>query len=238
MTIYRKAARPFPARVLGFVPKRRVGLLGGSFNPAHAGHRHIAELALKHLDLDEVWFLVSPGNPLKNGTDMAPLAVRLASAAAISRHPRLRAVAVEQALGTRFTADTLAALIRRFPRTSFVWLMGADNLAQIPRWERWPLIFKSVPIAIFARPSYSTKALAGKAVHRFSTARLRPRHGAARLASRKPPAWVFLHTRLHPASATSIRARRAANGWKQGAAPGKEVDVETVQGDRYPDPQA
>jgi nicotinate-nucleotide adenylyltransferase len=210
---------PVPAYALGFTPKRRVGLLGGSFNPAHEGHRHIAELALKHLGLDEVWFLVSPGNPLKRGDGMAPLDKRLASAAAQARHPRLRAVAIERELGTRFTADTLAALVRRFPRTSFVWLMGADNLTQLPRWERWSSIFHTVPIAVFARPTYSTNALAGKAAHRFSPARRRPLHEAARLASRKPPAWVFLHTRLHPASATSIREttrpvpkRHAASG--------------------------
>lgn len=207
---------PFPARALGFVPKRRVGLLGGSFNPAHAGHRHIAELALKHLGLDEVWLLVSPGNPLKKKDGMAPLAARLASAEAQARHPRIRATTIERELGTRFTADTLATLVRRFPRTEFVWLMGADNLRQLPQWERWSTIFNTVPIAIFARPSYSTKALAGKAAHRFSTARQRPRNGAARLASRKPPAWVFMHTRLHPASATSIRERMNGDKTKAG----------------------
>jgi nicotinate-nucleotide adenylyltransferase len=203
----RRPSPPFPAHVLGFKPKRRIGLLGGSFNPAHAGHRHIAELALKRLGLDEVWFLVSPGNPLKRAEGMGGLAERLKSAKALARHPRLRATAIESVLGTRFTADTLAALVRRFPRTDFVWLMGADNLIQLPRWERWTSIFHSVPIAIFARPTYSTNALAGKAAHRFSTARRRSLRKAARLASRKPPAWVFLHTRLHPESATSIRAR-------------------------------
>lgn len=201
---------PFPARALGFVPRPRVGLLGGSFNPAHDGHRHIAELALQRLGLDEVWFLVSPGNPLKCGADMAPLAWRLGSARAQAKGPRLRAVAIETALGTRYTADTLTLLKRRFPRIRFVWLMGADNLRQLPNWERWSSLFHSVPIAIFARPSYSTNALAGKAARRFSTARLRSRHNAARLALKNPPVWVFLHTRLHPASATSIRQRLAA----------------------------
>lgn len=205
-----KLPPPIPARALGFVPRPRVGLLGGSFNPAHAGHRHIAELALKRLRLDEVWFLVSPGNPLKNGADMAPLARRLDSARAQATGLRMRAVAIEAALGTRFTADTLTALIRRFPRIRFVWLMGADNLRQLPDWERWSSIFHTVPIAIFARPSYSINALAGKAAHRFSTARLRSRDTAAQLALRNPPAWVFMHTPLHPASATSIRLRMAA----------------------------
>jgi nicotinate-nucleotide adenylyltransferase len=163
---------------------------------------------------------VSPGNPLKDPNGMAPLSERMASAAAQARHPRMRAVSIEGALGTRFTADTLSALVRRFPRTSFVWLMGADNLIQLPKWERWSSIFHSVPIAVFARPSYCTSALAGKAAHRFSAARQRSLHQATRLASRKPPAWVFLHTRLHPASATSIRARTRPAP-KQPAAPGK-----------------
>ena len=106
-----RTSPPFPAHVLGFKPKRRIGLLGGSFNPAHAGHRHIAELALKRLGLDEVWFLVSPGNPLKRTEGMATLEERLRSARALARHPRLRATSIESALGTRFTADTLAALL-------------------------------------------------------------------------------------------------------------------------------
>jgi nicotinate-nucleotide adenylyltransferase len=228
---------PVPAHALGFTPKRRVGLLGGSFNPAHDGHRHIAELALKRLALDEVWFLVSPGNPLKQAKGMAPLRERLASAAAQARHPRLRAVTIERELGTRYTADTLAALVRRFPKTCFVWLMGADNLIQLPHWERWSSIFHAVPIAVFARPSYSTNALAGKAAHRFSPARRRSLHQATRLASRKPPAWVFLHTRLHPASATSIRARTRPTP-KQRAASGKRsVESPTNQGEPYTDPQ-
>lgn len=201
-----KLPPPLSARALGFLPRRRIGLLGGSFNPAHAGHRHIAELALKQLGLDEVWFLVSPGNPLKSQQGMADLSDRLASATAQAGRPGLRATAIEQALVTRFTADTLAALRRRFPRHRFVWLMGADNLAQIPRWDRWKTLFRTMPIAVFARSSYSTKALAGKAALRFSAARVRPRHGAARLARQDPPAWVFLHTRLHPASASAIRA--------------------------------
>lgn len=200
---------PFPARALGFVPRRRVGLLGGSFNPAHAGHRHIAEVALKRLKLDEVWFLVSPGNPLKPPRGMAPLKPRLASAALqTGGHPKLRATAIETKLGTRYTADTLAALTRRFPRVQFVWLMGADNLAQIPRWENWRSIFKTMPIAVIDRPAYSLGALAGKAAQRFKHARRRPSR-AGKLKSAKAPAWAFLHTRLHEASGTSIRAQAA-----------------------------
>ena len=197
-----------PARALGFSPRRRVGLLGGSFNPAHDGHRWIALQALARLGLDEIWFLVSPGNPLKPERGMAPLADRLASVNALSHgHPRLRATAIEAALGTRYTADTLAALRRRFPRVAFVWLMGADNLAELPAWRSWQAIFRAVPVAVLARPAYSVKALAGKAARRFSTARRSARFGPF-LAGTAPPVWVFLHTRLHPASASAIREGR------------------------------
>lgn len=181
-----------------------MGLLGGSFNPAHAGHAHVAHLALTHLGLDEIWFLVSPQNPLKPTAGMAPFAERFASAARLSG-PRLRPAAIETALGTRFTADTIAALRRIFPRTQFVWLMGADNLGQIAKWERWQRIFHLVPVAVFARPGYS-KVMAGVAARVFATAR-RPMGSAKRLAATTPPSWVFFHTRLHPASASEIRAR-------------------------------
>lgn len=186
--------------------RRRVGLLGGSFNPAHGGHRHISLLALARLRLDEVWWLVSPQNPLKRMAGMAPFAQRLAGARRVARHPRIRVTGIEAELGTRFTADTLAVLRRRFPRTRFVWLMGEDNLLQIPRWERWLSIFQGVPIAVFARGSYTLKVLAGRAARRFRTRRLPP--GAAGiLAGRTPPAWVWLPLRRHPASATEIRRR-------------------------------
>jgi len=186
----------------------RIGLLGGSFNPAHEGHRHISLLALKHLHLDELWWLVSPQNPLKSTNDMAPFAERLASARAMARHPRIRVSDMETRLHTRYTADTLHALRARFPQTRFVWLMGADNLAQIPHWERWTEIFQSVPIAVFDRATYSFRALAGKAAQRFAKQRIESRN-AATLADHKAPAWVYFHARRHPASASSIRARHA-----------------------------
>lgn len=187
-----------------------IGLLGGSFNPAHDGHRHVAETALKLLGLDQVWLLVSPQNPLKPVAGMAPLAQRLDSARRIAgRHPRIRATAIEQDLGTRYTADTLAALKTRFRKARFVWLMGADNLVQMARWDRWVRIFQAVPVAILARSPYSQKALAAKAARRL--ARFRLADGRARgLVRRQPPAWVFLHTRLHPASATAIRQGKGA----------------------------
>lgn len=189
--------------------ERRVGVLGGSFNPAHAGHRHVSLLALTLLRLDEVWWLVSPQNPLKAARDMAPLPDRLAAAQAVAHHTKVRPAALESAWGTRYTADTLAQLRRRFPKTRFVWLMGADNLQQIPRWNRWIGIFHSVPVAIFDRSPYCFKALAGKAARRFARSRISSGR-AGRLAEMTPPAWVFLHTRLHPASATGLRARAAS----------------------------
>jgi nicotinate-nucleotide adenylyltransferase len=189
--------------------RRRVGLLGGSFNPAHGGHLHISREALKRLDLDEVWWLVSPQNPLKPRVGMAGLAERMAAARAVARHPRLKVTDLESRLGTTYTADTLAALTRRFPRLRFVWLMGADNLLQISRWERWQNIFRLVPIAVFARPSYSLRSLSGQAARRYARRRL-PLRDARRLADTDPPAWVFLPVRLDARSATDIRSRRGA----------------------------
>lgn len=185
-----------------------MGLLGGSFNPAHGGHLHISLLAMKQLRLDEVWWVVSPQNPLKNAAVMAPFPKRLASARAYAHHPNIVVTDVEQRLGTRYTADTLEAFKVCFPRTHFVWLMGADNLAQISDWQNWTRIFNLVPIAIFDRAPYSFDALAGKAAHAFARFKLRQKD-AAGLVGRGPPAWIFFHTRLHPGSATEIRAGRA-----------------------------
>jgi nicotinate-nucleotide adenylyltransferase len=197
--------------------RRWVGLLGGSFNPAHAGHRHITLRALRRLGLDEVWWLVSPQNPLKPVEGMALLSERLAGAEAMADDPRIRVTAIESHLGTRYTADTLSALTRRFPKTRFVWLMGADNLQQIPKWNRWRRIFRAVGVAVFDRSPYSYKALSGKAARRFRRFRL-PQGRATLLARMAPPAWVFLHMRRHSASATAIRRRRAA-GQSAGGSP-------------------
>jgi nicotinate-nucleotide adenylyltransferase len=198
------------ARALGGwlpAPGQRIGLLGGSFNPAHGGHLTVSETALKALQLDEVWWLVSPQNPLKPKAGMAPLEDRLASArAAIGRTPRLRATALEASLGTLYTLDTLRALTRRFPGVRFVWLMGADNLIQVSRWAHWPEIFHTVPVAVFDRPNYSLRASASKAAQRFRQARL-DEGRAHRLADTPPPAWVFLHRTRDARSATAIRAR-------------------------------
>ncbi len=186
---------------------RKIGILGGSFNPAHEGHRRISLEALKRLGLDEVWWLVSPQNPLKPRAGMADFLSRMKGARALARHPRIRVSDVERRLGTRFTADTLRRLARRFPRLRFVWLMGADNLLQIAQWKDWRRIFQTVPVAVFARPAYSLRASGAKAASRFAAARLRE-EAARGLAERRPPAWVFVHGRLSPQSASAIRARR------------------------------
>ena len=186
---------------------QRIGILGGSFNPAHRGHLDISLKALRQLGLDQVWWLVSPQNPLKSADGMAPFAERLAAARRMARNPRIRVTDLEQRLGSRYTAESLKLLRRRFPETRFVWLMGADNLAQIAQWRDWQQIFHLVPIAVFARPSYCFKALAAKAARRF--ARYRLKEGAGRrLATSEPPAWLFVHGRLNPISATEIRRRR------------------------------
>jgi nicotinate-nucleotide adenylyltransferase len=195
----------------------RIGLLGGSFNPAHAAHREISLMALARLGLDEVWWLVSPQNPLKPAAGMASFADRLAGARAAARHPRIRVTGIEARLGTVYTADTVLALKRRFPALRFVWLMGADNLIQVDRWKGWQRIFNAVPVAVFARPSYCFKALAARAAHRFARARI-PEGKAQALALRRPPAWVFVHGRLNPLSASAIRAGRTG-GKAAGRAP-------------------
>jgi nicotinate-nucleotide adenylyltransferase len=155
-----------------------------------------------------VWWLVSPQNPLKPVAGMAPFAERFAQAKAFADHPRIRVLDLETRLGTRFTADTVTALQRCFPRQRFVWLMGADNLAQIRHWQRWPSIFDRLPIAVIDRPTYSFNGLAELAAKRFARARvpLPARH----LPSMKPPAWTFLPVKLDPHSATEIRSRKGA----------------------------
>lgn len=209
-------ARWFPAAPSFFL-RRRVGLLGGSFNPAHPGHLAVARAALERLGLDEVWWLVSPQNPLKTAGGMAPLAERFAAAAALARHPRMRVTDIETALGTAYTAETLRRLRALYPRLTFVWLMGADNLLQIPAWKGWTAIFRAVPVAVFARPHYHAKAVFGAAARRHGRARL-PEREAWRLARTAPPAWTFVNVRLVDVSATAIRARRQTPAAGEGAA--------------------
>ena len=183
----------------------RIGLLGGSFNPAHAGHRHIIELARRRLRLEQVWLLVSPGNVLKPQRGMAPFDQRVASAHGIADGQRVIASTLEAVFGTRYTIDTLRRLLRQFPRVRFVWLMGADILEQLPRWHRWLEFVHRIRIAVMPRPGYNFRALSSRAAHRFAQAR-RPARSAAFLCDTAAPAWVFLCAPQHGASATAIRA--------------------------------
>ena len=187
-------------------PLTRIGLLGGSFNPAHGGHRRISLAAIRALALDEVWWLVSPGNPLKAGApDMAPLAARLASARRMARRVPIRATAIEARLGTRYTVDTIRKLQRRYPRTRFIWLMGADNLAQFHRWRQWRGIACMIPIAVVARPGYDAAAVAAPAMAWLR--RWRRRAATAKTwTTWSVPALVSLRFRPDPTSATAVRA--------------------------------
>lgn len=186
----------------------RIGLLGGSFNPAHRGHRRISLAALRALDLDEVWWLVTPGNPLKAGiADMAPLAARLASARVMARRSPIRATDLESRLGTRYTVDTVTTLVRRLPSRRFIWLMGADNLDQFHRWRDWRRLARTVPIAVIARPGYDALTEAGPAsawLRRF----VRPQASARHWTSWSCPAIVLLHLPPDATSATAIRRAR------------------------------
>ena len=184
--------------------KRRIGLLGGSFNPAHDGHLHISVEALKALKLHQVWWLVSPQNPLKSRQGMAPLGARLKHARTLIKHPRILATDLEKRLGLNRTAQTLAQLKLRYPRIEFVWLMGADNLLQMRRWWNWERIFHTARVAIFDRSPYSYCSLAGIAAQRF--AQVRTRRPSA-IWFRLPPVWTYVAIRRHPASATQLRVR-------------------------------
>lgn len=188
---------------------QRVGIMGGSFNPAHEGHRIVAETAVKRLRLDQLWWLVTPGNPLKENASLPPQAARMASAAAFAKGPRMKITGFEAELGTPYTAATLAYLQQRYPDVRFVWVMGADNLAGFDRWQKWQRIFETIPIAVVDRPGYRLKALAGVAAQRFAHARLDETDSAA-LPGLRAPAWVFLATRLSPLSSTALRRQQPA----------------------------
>jgi nicotinate-nucleotide adenylyltransferase len=183
----------------------RVGLLGGSFNPAHRGHLHISKSALKALGLDYVWWLVSPQNPLKSIKDMTSLAQRLSAAREMTKHPRITVTNIEDQLGTLYTADTLALLLQRFPTVHFIWLMGSDNLVQIPGWRDWQDIFMMMPVAVVARPGTVLKARRGPAAQKFAGARV---SADKSFANRLPPAWTIIETQHDTTSATQIRSDR------------------------------
>lgn len=185
-----------------------VGLLGGSFDPAHAGHVRITREALARMGLDQVWWLVTPGNPLKV-RQPAPMANRLAQARKVMRHPRVKITQLEAALGTTTTADTIDRLRAIYPQVRFVWLMGADNLVQFHKWDRWRDILRMVPVGVLARPGSGVAARLSVAARAFRVARVARGEG---LGERRPPAWCFVNLPMDDTSSTEIRAREGGRG--------------------------
>jgi len=192
------------ARLPPHPPGLRVGLFGGSFNPPHRGHVHASELALKRIGLDRVWWLVSPGNPLKETAGLPPLGARIAAARALARDPRIVVTGLEAEVGTRYTYDTVAYLRRRCPYVRFVWIMGADILPQLHLWQRWREIAELVPFAVIDRPGATWPTLNSPAAHCLARRRL-PEAEAALLPEAEPPAFVFLHGPRIDISSTLLR---------------------------------
>jgi nicotinate-nucleotide adenylyltransferase len=187
------------------MPGQRVGVMGGSFDPPHAGHLIVARTALRRLKLDQLWWLVTPGNPLKAHGGLAPLAQRVAACRALAGGDRRMVVtAFEAQLGSAYTAETLAFLRQRLPQVRFVWVMGADNLATFDRWQNWRGIARSMPIAVVDRPGWRFKAMAGPAAQALAVARV-PEARAGSLAMRRPPAWMFLTSKLSSLSSSGLR---------------------------------
>ena len=182
----------------------RIGLLGGSFNPPHQAHRAISQFALKRLRLDRVWWLVTPGNPLKDAHASGNLAARIKAAREIADDPRIDVSCLESVIGTRYTVDTINFLRRRAQKLRFVWIMGADNLAQFHRWQHWQRIATQMPIAVIDRPPQSFRALAAPAAQALAPYRL-PENEAGRLADHRAPAWVFLTGLKMNLSSTTLR---------------------------------
>lgn len=188
-------------------PGQRIGLMGGSFNPPHEGHLTVSRTAARRLRLDRIWWLVSPGNPLKANDALPPLTDRIAACRRVThKDHRIVVTGFEAELATPYTASTLAFLTRRFPMTRFVWVMGADNLASFHRWRRWQTIAATVPIAVVDRPGWHLKAIASPAARALARHRV-SQSLSAQLPARRPPAWVFLSTRLSTLSSTDLRQR-------------------------------
>ena len=192
-------------------PGMRIGLFGGTFDPPHLAHLGASLLALKRLKLDRVWWLVTPGNPLKNTSNLAPLGKRIAAARKLTHHPRIDVTGLEANINTRFTYDTILWLIARCPRVRFVWIMGADNLRHFHRWQNWREIAKLVPIVVIDRLGPSLYASASPAGQALGRARIRE-HDATTLPDRKAPAWAFLHGLKSALSSTALRALRKRSG--------------------------
>lgn len=183
----------------------RIGLFGGSFNPPHAGHRLVSKECLRRLELDAIWWLVTPGNPLKDHSKLAPLEDRVRAARHMLANRRERATGFEAAHGLTYTYETLSRIKSTLPGRRFVWIMGADSLADFHRWARWKQIFGLMPIAIYARPGSINKAMASRAAARFDFGRI-DESDAPLLASLEPPAWVFLNGMTSSLSSTQLRA--------------------------------
>lgn len=184
--------------------RQRIGLLGGSFNPPHAAHLLISEIALRRLQLDRLWWVVTPGNPLKAGRALMPLRQRLAAARTLAINPRITITGFEQHLASPYTSATLEFLALRYPQTDFVWVMGADCLAEFHRWHRWQHIFESMPVAVVDRPGWRMPAVASVAAQRYARARV-DEAKALTLAARAAPAWTLLTGPLSPLSSTQVR---------------------------------
>lgn len=193
-----------PAILPPSAPGMRIGLYGGSFNPAHLGHRHVTLTALRRLGLDRVWWLVTPGNPLKDRGILAPLDTRVARAAAVADHPRIAVTGFETAIGARYTRQTIHYLTTRRPDVHFVWIMGADSLASFHRWRGFREIAARVPIAVIDRPGETLRAPNARAARFLAAARV-PEAEARTLALRPPPAWTYLHGPRSTLSSTQIR---------------------------------
>jgi nicotinate-nucleotide adenylyltransferase len=190
------------------VPGMRIGLFGGSFNPPHSGHRLVSRQVLKRLDLDAVWWLVSPGNPLKDNSNLAPLAARVAAARALVSLPNVHVTGFEAAHGFRYSYDTIRYLKSILPGRKLVWIMGADNLAGFDSWEHWQEIADLIPMCIYVRPGASRRAPVSKAAQRFARYRL-DESDARLLPGLDPPAWVYLHGIMSGLSSSAIRAEQA-----------------------------
>lgn len=190
---------------------QRIGILGGSFNPPHEGHVEITRIALARLQLDRVWWLVTPGNPLKQNGSLPSLEDRMAACRRLLADPKVIVTGFEAELGTPFTAATLAFLARRYPTARFVWIMGADNLASFHRWQRWRTIASRVPIAVVDRPGWRHAALASPAARAFARS-FRPEAAAALLPLTPAPVWTLLSGPLSPQSSTALRASRTKIG--------------------------
>ncbi len=182
-----------------------VGLFGGSFNPPHGGHALVAEIALRALRLDQLWWIVTPGNPLKAGREALPLAERIALSETLAEDPRIKVTAFEAGSAIRFTADMIAQVTTRNPGVDFVWIMGADNLRDFHLWQRWREIAQTVPIAVIDRPGATLSFLSSKMAQTFSRARV-DESDAGQLARRRPPAWTFIHGPRSSLSSTAIRS--------------------------------